>query len=78
MTTSSSTATASSGGISFAGLLAVIFICCKIFGVAPIAAWPWLWVLCPIWIPFAVVAFIFVVFGLILLGASLASNRVRR
>lgn len=41
-----------SSGISFFGLLAVLFIGLKLGGVI---AWPWLWVLAPIWVPWAVV-----------------------
>lgn len=36
-----------SGGIGFAGLLAIVFITLKLTGVI---AWSWLWVLSPIWI----------------------------
>lgn len=39
----------SSGGISFAGLLTIVFITLKLTGVI---AWSWLWVLSPLWISF--------------------------
>ena len=38
------------GGIGFCGLLTIVFIVLKLCGVI---AWPWGWVLSPIWIPFA-------------------------
>lgn len=38
-----------SGGIGFTGLLTVLFVGLKLTNVI---AWPWLWVLSPIWIPF--------------------------
>jgi hypothetical protein len=38
----------SSSGIGFVGLLAVAFIVLKLCGVI---AWPWRWVLLPIWVP---------------------------
>ena len=38
----------SSGGISFCGLLTVLFIALKLIG---FIGWSWLWVLAPIWIP---------------------------
>lgn len=41
------TTTAGSGGIGFAGLLAIVFIVLKLCGVI---SWSWLWVLSPIWI----------------------------
>lgn len=44
-----------SGGIGFAGLLAIVFITLKLMGY--IASWSWLWVLSPIWIPLALVLF---------------------
>lgn len=40
------------GGIGFIGLLTIVFIALKLTGVI---AWPWIWVLAPIWIS-AVVA----------------------
>lgn len=50
--------TTSSGGIGFAGLLGIVFIVLKLVGVI---SWPWIWVLAPLWIPFALV----LVFGLV-------------
>lgn len=55
----------STGGIGFVGLLAILFIALKLTGVIN---WSWLWVLSPIWIPFAfaiVLVAIFFVFFLI-------------
>ena len=40
----------STGGIGFCGLLTIVFIVLKLCGVI---AWPWLWVLAPLWIPYA-------------------------
>lgn len=37
----------SKGGISFAGLLTVLFIALKLVGVIK---WSWVWVLSPLWI----------------------------
>lgn len=36
------------GGISFTGLLAILFIALKLTHVVD---WPWLWVLAPLWVP---------------------------
>lgn len=47
MTSSSS----SSGGIGFSGLLTVVFIALKLTGNI---AWPWVWVLSPLWISFLI------------------------
>lgn len=40
----------SSGGIDFCGLLAIVFITLKLLG---LIAWPWVWVLAPLWVPLA-------------------------
>lgn len=41
----------SRGGIGFCGLLTVVFIALKLGG---IISWSWLWILSPLWIPWAV------------------------
>lgn len=43
---------------SFCTLLAILFIALKLIGVI---TWSWLWVLSPIWIPFAIAVVIFLV-----------------
>lgn len=43
------TSSSSSGGIGFSGLLTVVFIALKLTGNI---AWPWVWVLSPLWISF--------------------------
>ena len=48
----------SSGGISFAGLLTILFIGLKLTGHI---SWSWVWVLSPLWITFAIVLCIFAV-----------------
>lgn len=60
----SQTNNSSSGGIGFAGLLAILFIALKLTGVIN---WSWLWVLSPIWIPFILIAIFFAIIGLIAL-----------
>jgi hypothetical protein len=40
-----------SGGMGFASLLTILFITLKLTGVIN---WSWVWVLCPLWIGFAV------------------------
>lgn len=46
----------SSGGITFFGLLTIVFIVLKLLGKI---TWSWLWVLSPVWIPFAVAIIVF-------------------
>lgn len=42
---------AASGGVGFFGLLTILFIALKLMGYI---AWSWLWVLSPLWLPFAI------------------------
>lgn len=44
--------TASNGGISFLGMLTILFIGLKL---GKVIAWSWLWVLSPIWIPIVLI-----------------------
>lgn len=53
--------------IGFLGLLAIAFIVLKLMGYI---AWSWLWVLSPLWIPFAIIFVGFVVFMIIAAIAS--------
>jgi len=46
----------------FPSILAITFIVLKFCGVI---AWSWWWVLSPLWIPFAIVAAVFVLAGVI-------------
>lgn len=48
-------------GVSFLGILAIVFIVLKLVG---LIAWSWLWVLAPLWIPFAI-GIVVVIFALI-------------
>jgi hypothetical protein len=50
----------SSGGISFGGLLAIVFITLKLTGYID---WSWWWVLSPFWIPLVIF------FGVLLIGS---------
>lgn len=51
---------ANSGGVGVTGLLLVLFIGLKLSGVI---SWSWWWVLSPIWIPFAIIVFIAILYG---------------
>lgn len=65
-----------SGGIGFAGLLALLFIGLKLGGVIN---WPWLWVLSPLWIPLVLVITIFLaVFTIGFIAFSIRSSNSRR
>jgi len=49
----------STGGIGFIGLLQIAFIILKLCGVID---WSWFWVLSPIWISFAIVIILVIIF----------------
>ena len=54
------------GGVSFLGLLTLLFIGLKLTGYI---TWSWIWVLAPLWIPISI-ALIFFIFMIILLGLN--------
>jgi len=56
--TMASSSESSSGGIGFPGLLTILFVGLKLTNVI---AWPWLWVLSPIWIPFLLTIIILII-----------------
>ena len=58
----------SGGGISFPALLAILFIGLKLTGFID---WSWVWVLSPLWIPFAIVLLVVVVVVIVAIAASL-------
>lgn len=64
-----------SGGIGFLGALTIAFIVLKLTGVI---GWSWLWVLAPLWIPWAVVLGVLAVIGLVYLVAALFEGKDRR
>ena len=52
-----------SSGIGLFGALFLIFLTLKLAGIAPVAAWSWLWITAPLWGGFALMlAFFAVVF----------------
>ena len=56
-------ASSSSGGIGFVGLLTILFIALKLTGYV---TWSWLWVLSPIWITTLVVIIIILIVAIYL------------
>lgn len=58
---------AKSGGIGFMGLLALLFIALKLLGKID---WSWVWVLAPVWGPFA---FMLVVLCILLVLSVIAA-----
>ena len=62
----SDTKTVRSGGISFCGLLTIVFIALKLAKIGVVANWSWLWVLSPLWIPIALVFIVLILLGLVM------------
>lgn len=59
-----SSSSSSSSGVSFIGLLTLLFIALKLTGYI---TWPWVWVLSPIWISaILTIIIIFIVFVLLI------------
>ena len=71
MENNKTTATASGGGIGFAGFLAIAFIILKLCGVI---SWSWLWVLSPIWISLGIALILFAIAGILILIAIIADK----
>ncbi len=69
---SSNSSSRASGGIGFAGMLAILFIGLKLTGYI---AWSWVWVLAPLWIPALIVLGLF---GAVLLAAVFGAGLPRR
>ena len=64
--------TTATRSISFANLLSVAFIVLKL---CHVIEWAWIWVLAPIWIPWALVLAILAIAGLMILIGSLLNLR---
>jgi len=66
---------ASSSGIGFGGLLAVLFIGLKLTGYID---WSWWWVLGPLWIPFSIVLSILAIVMLFAMSCMLFAKLLDR
>lgn len=51
------------GGIGFTGLLAIVFIVLKL---TKVITWSWWWVTCPLWIPWAIVLVVLIVYAILI------------
>jgi hypothetical protein len=52
-----------SGGIGFAGLLAIVFIVLKL---TKVITWSWWWVTCPLWLPWAIVLVVIIIYAILI------------
>ena len=55
------------GGVSFLGLLTLLFIGLKLTGYI---TWSWIWVLAPLWIPISI-ALVFLSVGILIVGLGI-------
>lgn len=68
------TSSRSSGGISFMGLLAIVFITLKLTGYI---AWSWWLVLAPLWAPFSLIIAALLIALAIYVALKMTRNRGR-
>lgn len=62
----------SGGGIGFCGLLAIVFIVLKL---CHVIEWSWLWVLAPLWIPFAIVIVVLIIVAIIMIIGAMIDSK---
>lgn len=62
-------------GVSFGGLLFLVFLTLKL---TEVITWSWWWVTAPLWIPAVLVAFILVSVGSFLLLVMLVARKKRK
>lgn len=55
------------GGISFLGLLAIVFIVLKL---AKVITWSWWWVTSPLWMPWAIALVVIIVYSVLIFCTS--------
>ena len=67
MSNNKTTATASTSGIGFSGLLTIAFIILKL---CHVISWSWWWVLSPLWISVGIALFIILVMIVVLTIAA--------
>lgn len=56
-----------SGGIGFAGLLAIVFIVLKL---TKVITWSWWWVTCPLWFPWAITLIAIIIYAILIFCAK--------
>lgn len=68
---------ASSGGISFAGALFLVFLVLKLLAVSPVAQWSWLWVTAPLWGGAAIVLSVWAIVFMVITAYDLMAKLKR-
>ena len=64
-----------SGGISFCGLLTIVFIALKLTGGI---SWSWWWVLAPLWIPLLLMVSVCIIITAIAVWADVPTHFTRK
>ena len=62
-----------SGGVGCLTVVGIVFLTLKLLAVEPVAGWPWVWVLCPFWLPLALGVLVFV--GVFAVAFAIGSRR---
>lgn len=61
----------SSGGIGFLGMLTIVFVAAKLWGVID---WSWLWVFSPLWLIPAIIVGILLIVGIVAVTLIIAEK----
>lgn len=61
-----------SNGLGVGTVLAIVFTILKLTGTI---TWPWIWVLCPAWIPWAILLLVLVIVSLLDMMVALAEDK---
>lgn len=69
---SKSTSSASAGGMSAMGLLGIVFVVLKLFGLTDVATWSWWLVLAPFWAPLVIVL---AILGIVAVAIAIAASK---
>lgn len=48
------------GGLPLTSIVFLIFLILKLCNIGEVATWSWWWVTSPLWIPFAIILFVFI------------------
>lgn len=48
------------GGLPLTTIVFLIFLILKLCNIGEVATWSWWWVTSPLWIPFAIILFVFI------------------
>jgi hypothetical protein len=62
---SDSSSNTAGGGIGLFGVIFVVFLVMKLMEIDPVASWSWWWVTAPLWVPWAFILGVMILFGVV-------------